>query len=160
MCTIITGCIPKGISLNAVNAIARKELGFPFQVCANDFVQKQLLKDECYIAKASHECDCDTLLGIYPRRKQMSWSDELIEEFLADKKQVNEHANLKKWQGFILKLLDTTKMKQFGILLHWYSHGVHNEEIAITKRITVPKSRFSAQTLLEMEEDTLYCIMA
>ncbi len=186
MCHYITGIISGETTIAEINSIG-KEFGLEFEACPNEFVQKQLKYGESYILKHSKYCDCGTPLGMLNQKnakqaegvkdseieklKQKGWSEAKIQRFLNDKnKRVEQKAKkleprkssaesgVQEWVGFCKKLFETTSIKTFGILLHWYSGLVESERIKLNGRHLIDKSNLTTKNLLEIEEDTLYII--
>lgn len=186
MCYFITGIFSGNVSVGDINTIG-KDYGLKFGYCENDFVQNQLKPGEHYISKMSKYCDCGTPLGMFKRHdnnqtgeaqktemaklKQKGWSDAKIRRLLNDRnKRAEQEANkfeqgklsasyeVQKWVDFIVRLFDSTSVKTFGILLHWYNGGVDTERIKLKGRAMIDKTKLSTLTLLEMEEDTLLII--
>lgn len=187
MCHFITGIFSGKTSLEEINAVG-KEFGLQFEDCKNEFIQKQLKHDETYLLKCCKQCDCGTPLGsqnpqkINPaenigtseieKLRRKGWSETKIQRFLSDKNKNTEkyirgseqskaaaENELQEWVAFYRKLFESTDIKTFGILLHWYSGSIESERITIKKRVLISRSELTIKHLLEVEEDTLYIIM-
>ncbi|MDR2921106.1 MAG: hypothetical protein LBV72_17300 [Tannerella sp.] len=186
MCHFITGIISGKITIEEINSIG-DEFGLQFQKYSNEFVEKQLKSDETYIWKRCKYCDCGTPLGMFKRKdnnqteetqkaeiaklKQKGWSEAKIQRLMNDRnKKAGQEASkfeqskrsafheVQKWGDFIKKLFNSTSIKTFGILLHWYSGSVNTERITLKERVMIDKTELSTEHLLEMEEDALLII--
>ena len=186
MCHYITGSISGKVTVQEINSVGQ-EFGLKFEPCLNEFVQNQLKSEESYIWKYCKPCDCGTLLGSLSEKntkraegvneleieklKRKGWSEAKIQRFLNDKnKKVEQNVidlerqkmyaenGIQMWIDFYKKLFETTAIKTFGLLLHWYKGNVVSERINLNGRILIDKSELTAKNLLEIEEDKLYII--
>ena len=186
MCHYITGSMSGKVTVQELNSVGQ-EFRLQFETCPNEFVQKQLKSGESYIWKCCEYCDCGTLLGSLSEKntkraesvnevkikklKRKGWSETKIQRFLDEKNRkaeqnakdlerqiISAESGIQKWIDFCKKLFETTSIKTFGILLHWYGGGVSNERININERILIARSELTTKNLLEIEEDRLYII--
>ena len=51
-----------------------------------------------------------------------------------------------------------TKIKKFGIMLHWYSGNVNSEKISLREKLKIRLNELDYQKLLQIKEDTFYYI--
>jgi len=182
MCYYITATLPKGTKLDSLKPILEK-FGMDFSLLKNPNITSQLRPNEIYLRATKSYCDCNTTLGsrsITPeynkilksqkvrslRKKQ--WTDEQIHLWILEKinnKKPKGHDNLtpiekdieiNNWINFLTKVFDNNKLTRVGILKHWYSKGLSNEDFLIknTERISVKK--LNSNILLNLEDDVLY----
>lgn len=182
MCYFITGIYSGPVTLDEINAAARK-YNFEFFFRESHNIQRQLKTDEIYILKAAG-CDCDTPLGSLRRllddegvseqelKKQAQelqnlrkkgWGEAKIQRYLDDKEHAGEkqirkmpwtRGAIEEWMRFLKELFENTAIRTFGLLIHFY-YG-DNEDIHPLKRRTVPLPDLTEDTLLMMEDDILY----
>jgi len=154
-----------------------------FSLLKNTIITSQLRQDEIYLRATKSYCDCNTTLGsrsITPEYNKMiksqkvrglrkkRWTDEQINLWILEKinnKKPKGHDNLtpiekdieiSNWINFLTNILGKDKLTRVGILKHWYSKGLSNEDIVIknTERISVKE--LNSSILLNLEDDILY----
>jgi len=178
VCHFISGLIEKDFAINELNTIG-KLYGINFSVCENSFVQSQLKPSEIYLIKTNKHCDCGTELGFLNRLKKKEdsgenklsqlrkkgWSEAKIERWLNDKSNKQpfdplgkKYPDLENWNSFIQTLFAQTKIKKFGLLLHWYRGDVFSERIKIKERIELIVDQLDISELLKIQEDGFYLI--
>ena len=69
---------------------------------------------------------------------------------------VERNEKLNRWINFFHDLLDDKKVSRIGILKHWYSRGLENEEIKIRKTQRISINEVNPDLLLNLYEDILY----
>ena len=107
MCHFITATHSANISLTDINKIA-EPFALKFQDCNNEYVNKQISKDEKYIFKYTNVCDCGTSIGeaseIRNRTKRLQksevdklkkkgWTETKINRWLTDRRKSDEKVN-------------------------------------------------------------------
>ena len=182
MCYYITVTLPKDTKLDSLRPILEK-FDMDFSLLKNPNITSQLRPDEIYARATKSYCDCNTSLGsrsITPEYNKMlksqkvrglrkkRWTDEQIHLWILEKinnKKPKGHDNLtpiekdieiNNWINFLTNLLSKNKLTRVGILKHWYSKGLTNEEIVIknTERISIKE--LNSSILLNLEDDVLY----
>ncbi len=185
MCHFITATFSGKINLENINNVA-ENFSLKFQVCDNEYVKKQLQKNEAYINKFSNHCDCGTNIGIstgskmqtqrfqkseIDRLKKKGWTQTKINRWLNDKKKNDEkieqdNANLlneksfelENWIGFFQALFSKPDIEYFGLMLHWYSKGLENENIKIIQQRKISYKKLTVIDLKTLVEDNLLCV--
>lgn len=182
MCYYITATLPKDTKLDSLKPLLEK-FDMEFSLLKNTNITSQMRPDEIYLRATKSYCDCNTTLGslsITPEYSKMlksqkvrglrkkRWTNEQIHLWIIEKiknKKPKGHDNLlpvekdieiNNWMNFITKVLGINKLTRIGILKHWYSKGLSNEDFLIknTKRISVKE--LDANILLNLEDDVLY----
>jgi len=186
MCHFISGIINNDFDLNDLNNIGTN-FGITFKECDNLYVKSQIDKKEIYLIKNTNCCDCGTELGMLlrikhfdenrPNKKEIDklkkkgWSDFKIQRYIDEKNKTEKrneniyenykkqnHSDAENWNNFINELFLNTKIKLFGLMLHWYKGGLTNERINISEKIKLNIAELKTETLLEIKEDTVYYI--
>ena len=67
-------------------------------------------------------------------------------------------SDIENWITFIKDLFSQTKIKKFGIMLHWYSGNVNSEKISLREKLKIRLNELDYQKLLQIKEDTFYYI--
>lgn len=100
--------------------------------------------------------------------KKKNWSEEEIINWINDKLQSKKNKSGKKlvpaerikllnrWVNFLHDLLDNKKVSRIGILKHWYTNGLEDEEITIMKTEKFTINQVTLDLILNLYEDTLY----
>jgi len=182
MCYYITATLPKNTKLESFKAILGK-FNMAFSILKNPNIESQLRKDEMYLRATKSYCDCNTVLGsqsITPGYNKMlksqkvrglkkkKWTDEQIHLWILEKikgKTPKGHSNstpiekdieINNWINIITELMNINKLTRVGILKHWYSKGLSNEEFTIKKTERISVKGINANILLNLEDDVLY----
>jgi len=182
MCYYITATLPKDTKLDSFEPILKK-FGMGFSLLKNPNITSQLRPDEIYLRTTKSYCDCNTSLGsqsITPEYNKMfksqkvrglrkkRWTDEQIHLWILEKinnKKPKGHDNLtpiekdieiNKWINFLTNLLGKNKLARVGILKHWYSKGLSNEDFVIKKTERISVKELNSNLLLNLEDDVLY----
>jgi hypothetical protein len=182
MCYYITATLPKDTKLDSLKPILGN-FDMAFSILKNANITSQLRPDEIYLRATKSYCDCNTSLGslsITPEYNKMlksqkirelrkkRWTDEQIHLWILEKINNNKpkgHDNLtsvekdieiNNWINFITSVLSKNKLTRVGLLKHWYSKGLSDEDFLIknAKRISVKK--LNSSILLNLEDDVLY----
>ena len=186
MCHFISGLILNDFELTDLNEIGTF-YSITFAKCDNDFIKGQLDNNEIYLIKSSKYCDCGTELGALQRfdnpsnkriekseldkLKKKGWTDSKIQRWIDDKNKINVrdqnkfdqfrtgiHSDIDNWISFIQDLYSKTKIKKFGLMLHWYKGGVNTERIKVLDKVKTKLKDLDDQILLRIKEDTMYYI--
>lgn len=176
MCYFITGTYSGPVTLDEINAAARK-YDMEFRLHDAPFVQKQLKDGEIYILKEPDaHCDCGTLLGgkrrmlgdeddsasrqqqFIRKLRKKGWSEAKIRRSLENSVRTLQQSdcNAGGWVEFLTDLFTATAIRTFGLLLHFYSGGEDEDCFDLHGRRTVPLPDLSEDTLLMMDDDILY----
>lgn len=100
---------------------------------------------------------------------KQGWSEGKIQRWLDEKrrtlkKDVRTSADLAerrrteacKWCDFVTELLHSGLAKRCGLILHRYSGSLESERINIKDRLLIPCAKLTPETIMNMDEDTLY----
>lgn len=182
MCFYITATLPEGSQLENLGSIFNK-YEMEFSKIHNNKVKSQLRPKELYFRATKSYCDCDSILGslnqqqeyqkLYDSKKvktlkKKKWSEERIKNWIEDKlknkdpKKRNKltpieiEKKLNRWTKFIQEILNNKTVSRIGIIKHWYSGGLEDEQIIIKKTIKIPLNQITHELLLNLPEDTLY----
>ena len=182
MCFYITATLPKKTSLENLSSIINK-YKMDFTEIQNKKIKSQLRSEELYLRATRDYCDCDSILGsLNPQQeyqklynskkvktlKKKKWSEERITSWIEDKiknKNIEKktkltpleiETKLNRWTKFIQELLNNKDVSRVGILKHWYSGGLEDEEFIIKKTEKIKLSEITEELLLNLNEDTLY----
>ena len=182
MCFYITATLPEGTRLENLGSILDK-YEMEFSEIHNRIVESQLRPKELYFRATKSYCDCDTVLGSLNRYqeyqklynskkvktlKKKKWSEERISNWIDDKLKNKDPQKRKKltsleiekklnrWTKFIQELLNNKIVSRMGILNHWYSGGLEDEEFIIKKTEKILLKEITQELLLNLNEDTLY----
>lgn len=182
MCYYITATLPKKTQINLLREIFDK-YNMSFSPVHNSIVESQLRLDELYFRATKSYCDCDTVLGSLNKLRDFQtlleskkvktlrkkkWSEEEINNWVKKKlerkeKKIgrsfiqNETKNeTDRWISFIHKLLDNQMVSRIGLLKHWYTRGLENENIKIKNTQKISINGVTPDFLLNLEEDILY----
>jgi len=189
VCHFISVIMPVDTSLSAAKAILDK-FHMAFLDVDNQFVEQQFDGDRLFFLKGDNEdaCHCGTVLGrdhperlVGPRAdtsvadfrklKKKGWSQSKIERALSQKAQTTQRhekeraqkyeTEMQKWQEFLTASLSETGFcKRLGLLLHFYSGSLSDEQFRIKRTERLPLSAKLESSLLTMEDDVLYMISA
>jgi hypothetical protein len=66
------------------------------------------------------------------------------------------HVDISNWIEFLDRLFAGTKIRHFGLVVHWYIGGIETERIKFKDRVKVAVAHLTPDTLLEMDEDVIY----
>ena len=182
MCYYITTTLPKDTKLDSLKPILGK-FNMDFSLLKNTNITSQLRPDEIYLRATKSYCDCNTSLGsrsITPEYNKMlksqkvrglrkkRWRDEQIHLWILEKinnKKPKGHDNLtpiekdieiNNWITFLSTLLGENKLTRVGILKHWYSKGLSNEDFLIKNTEHISVKELNSSVLLNLEDDVLY----
>ena len=182
MCYYITATLPKGTDLDSLKLILGK-FDMNFSLLKNTNITSQLRPGEIYLRATKSYCDCNTALGsrsITPeynkmlnsqkvrRLRKKRWTDEQIHLWILEKinnKKPKGHDNLNpiekdieinNWINFLTKMLGKNKLTRVGILKHWYSKGLSNEDFLIKNTEHISVKELNSNLLLNLEDDVLY----
>lgn len=182
MCYYITATLPKDTKLDSLKPILGK-FDMAFSILKNTNITSQLRPDEIYLRATKSYCDCNTSLGsrsITPEYNKMlksqkirelrkkRWTDEQIHLWILEKinnKKPKGHDNLtpiekdieiNNWINFITNVLSKNKLNRVGLLKHWYSKGLSDEEFLIKNTERISLKELNSGILLNFEDDVLY----
>ena len=154
-----------------------------FSPLENSYVSSQLRPEDLYLRATKNYCDCDTVLGSYNQLKsyqkllsskkvktlrKKKWTDEEIDKWIKEKLNNNEPKHRKKltlleeeqeinrWLDLLHGLLDSKKISRIGLLKHWYTKGLDDEDFTIKKIEKVNINTVNSDFILNVEEDVLY----
>ncbi len=184
MCHFITCLVAPGVSLLELQPLCNQH-GMLFSPIDNSFVSAQMPQGQ-YVRATQSVCDCGTPLGSLSAKhnpksraegesahatsvaklKKKGWSQAKIDRWLGEKETASERAslqranssgaNLNSWCQFIKTFLSASQGKALGILLHWYSGSLDDEEIEIKCIERIPLTEELEKNLLSIREDVLY----
>ncbi|MHA2049349.1 MAG: hypothetical protein ACW986_07015 [Promethearchaeota archaeon] len=182
MCFYITATLPEGTQVNSFRKIL-DEYHLAFTQVNNPLVVSQLRPGELYLRATKSYCDCDTVLGslnslqdfqklsnskkVKTLRKK-KWSEEEISMWINDRlkakqdKKKNKHSPIEEslksvaWIKFLHSLLDKKVVSRVGLLKHWYTKGLTDEDIKLKKTERITVNNLTREFLLNIEEDVLY----
>ncbi len=181
MCFYITSVLPENVKLEELRPIFNK-YNMSFVPIVNPYVQEQLKKGEMYFQATNDYCDCDTYLGMLDtseaykkllgsskvrKLRNKKWTELQIDEWIKNKltdvnpkfkklTEVEKRIKYERWEGLLKSLLTEKNVDRVGILKHWYSKNLENEEIRIIKRRIVKFAEVCEDFLLHLKEDVLY----
>jgi hypothetical protein len=182
MCFYLTATLPKKTKIEPLRQIF-DEHNMSFSPLHNEFIESQLRPEEQYFRATKNYCDCDTILGslnhdrkfqtLHKSKKvkalrKKKWSEEEINNWINDKlkSEANERGRkftqnetnneTERWIRLLHKLLDNKIISRIGILKHWYSKGLEDEEISIKKTERIIIDEITSDFLLNLSEDVLY----
>jgi hypothetical protein len=182
MCFYITATLPKNTILEDFRHIFNKQ-DMAFSPLKNASVSSQLRPEELYLRATKDYCDCDTILGSSNQLKsyqkllnskkvktlrKKKWTDEQIDEWIKEKLNkkepkhgkkltpLEEELEINRWLDLLHNLLDSKKVSRIGLLKHWYTKGLHDEEIRIIRTQKIQLNAVTSDFLLNLEEDVLY----
>lgn len=178
MCFFITATLPKDVSHQLLDALARNS-GRQFQPLASPAIAAQLPSNLAYFLTTAGHCDCGTVLGSARRAAARSpdwgaeeakllrkgWSRTKVARVIDQRKTNNalkqkaaEQARRAKpdnLEGFVSSILQSGLTTELGLLLHSY-RGPLDEEFNILRHEQVAPSAHLAEILPALEEDVLY----
>jgi len=182
MCYYITATLPKNTRLDSLKPILEK-FDMDFSLLKNTNITSQLRQEEIYLRATKSYCDCNTTLGsqsITPEYNKLlksqkvrglrkkRWTDEQIHLWILEKinnKKPKGHDNLtpiekeseiNNWINFLTALLGKNKLTRVGILKHWYSKSLSNEDFLIKNIERISVKKLNSNILLNLEDDVLY----
>lgn len=182
MCFYITATLPKGTKAENFRKLL-DEYNMSFSPLHNPLIESQLRPGELYFRATKEYCDCDTIVGslnnlqdfqnLYNSKKvktlkKKKWSEEKINNWIKEKLETKKLEKRKKlstyetkqkadrWMNFIHHLLDEKLVSRIGILKHWYTTGLEDEEFKIKKTEMINIADIKQELLLNLSEDTLY----
>ena len=100
--------------------------------------------------------------------RKKRWTEEQIDEWIKEKLNKKESTHRKKltpleeeleinrWLDLLHGLLDSKKVSRIGLLKHWYTRGLHDEEFRINRTEKAQINAITSDFLLNLEEDVLY----
>ncbi len=182
MCFYITATLPKNTILEDFRNLFNK-YNMAFSPLKNANVSPQLRPEELYLLATKDYCDCATILGSYNQLKsyqklliskkvktlrKKKWTDDKINKWIKEKLNkiepthgkkltpLEEKEEINRWLDLLHGLLDSKKVSRIGLLKHWYTRGLHDEEILINRTEKVQINAVTSDFLLNLEEDVLY----
>ncbi len=182
MCFYITATLPKNTDLDKISTIL-DEFEMSFIPIHNDIVLSQLKAGDLYLRATKSYCDCDTILGSLNRQneyqtllnskkvktlRKKKWTDKEIDKWIKQKLQNKKKKSgghlttfetkeeLKRWNLFIQKILNSSTSNYIGILKHWYGGGFKDEKITLKEIQRINLNEVAPEFLLNIEEDVLY----
>jgi hypothetical protein len=182
LCFYITATLPRGTLIENIREILEL-YKMEFSEIHNHMVQAQLRPGEIYFRATKDYCDCDTVLGSLNRLqdfqtiskskkiktlKKKNWTEDQINNWINDKLQNKQKKSGKKfspserkerinrWFNFLHDLLDNKSVSRIGILKHWYTGGLEDEDITIMKTEKITINQVTPDLFLNLYEDTLY----
>ncbi len=180
MCFYITATLPNNTDIESVRDILNK-YNMAFSSINNSILNSQLRSGELYFHATKDYCDCGTFLGFLNQDREYQqllnskkvktlrkkkWNQSQIDVWIKDKlkkkpphgkKSITENErqlDVERWSNFIQEILKT--VKRIGILKHWYSGSLENEDISIKRTERISLKDLTTDYLLNMEEDVLY----
>ena len=182
LCFYIAATMPKGTQIENIREILEL-YKMEFSEIHNPMVQAQLRPGELYFRATKDYCDCDTVLGSLnslqdfqtiskskkiKALKKKNWTEEEINNWINDKLRTKQNKHRKKfnpierneklnrWINFLHDLLDNKTVSHIGLLKHWYTRGLENEDIKIKNTQKISINKVTPDFLLNIEEDLLY----
>jgi len=182
MCFYITATLPKNTILEDFRNLFNK-YNMAFSPLENTKVTSQLRPEELYLQATKDYCDCATILGSYNQLKsyqkllnskkvktlrKKKWTEKQIDKWINEKLNniepkhgnkltpLEEKEELSRWLDLLHGLLDSKKVSRIGLLKHWYTRGLHDEEIRIKRTERAQINAVTSDFLLNLEEDVLY----
>ena len=183
MCFYITATLPKNTVLEDFRNVFNK-YNMAFSPLKNANVSSQLRPEELYLQATKDYCDCGTILGSYNQLKsyekllnskkvktlrKKKWTEEEIDKWIKEKLNrkepsphrkkltpLEEELEINRWLDLLHGLLDSKKVSRVGLLKHWYTGGLHDEEIHIKRTEKAKLTAITSDFLLNLEEDVLY----
>ncbi|MHA1467582.1 MAG: hypothetical protein ACTSP6_05825 [Promethearchaeota archaeon] len=182
MCFYITTSLPKNTKLEELRNLFNK-YNMAFSPLKNANISSQLRPEELYLRATKDYCDCGTILGSLNQLKEYQtllnskkvktlkkkkWTEEEIDKWIQEKlnKKESKHGKkrtpleeeleINRWLDFLHGLLDSKKVSRIGLLKHWYTRGLHDEEIRIKRTEKAQINAVTSDFLLNLEEDVLY----
>jgi len=152
-----------------------------FSLINNISLKSQLRSGELLLRATKEYCDCDTSLGFLSKAKsyqkllnskkvkslkKKKWTEDQIDNWIKDKlkkktphgkKSITEkerQLDIERWENLIKEIL--TKVKRIGLLKHWFSSSLNNEEISIKRKDHISLEELNRDLLYNIEEDVLY----
>jgi ribosomal protein S16 len=173
MCFYIA-LVVRGGDAASIDQVLRKH-GRQAKPIANASVARALAPGEAQFLTTVGHCDCGTALAPLTvdraskrtaqaaKLSKKGWSQAKIERWLKDsvkadaKAEERRHAStpdsVELWSRVVGDLMSTPGVQQAGLLLHFYSGDIDNEDIEATRE-TVPLGEFEAH-LRGLREDQL-----
>ncbi|MCA9407946.1 MAG: hypothetical protein H6755_06380 [Candidatus Omnitrophica bacterium] len=188
MCHIITAVLPKKVEKNSVQSILNEyEMSFDpinnsfVKNQMSDDMQYLLATQgmcNCGTAIGSNKYSDnfdDEIKKEIKKLKKKGWSDSKMERWKADKIKSHDkvgvdnarYSGFKKliggnelthWISFFNAMINEGKTDYVGILLHWYTGGLEDEEVEIADIIKTNLNRVNEDFLKNVKEDSLYLI--
>lgn len=182
MCFYITATLPKNTILEDFRNLFNM-YNMAFSPLKNTNVSSQLRPEELYLQATKDYCDCATILGSHNQLKsyqkllkskkvktlrKKKWTEEQIDEWVKQKLNkdksnhrkkltpLEEKQEINRWLDLLHGLLDSKKISRIGLLKHWYTKGLHDEEFTIKKTEKVNINTVTSDFILNVEEDVLY----
>lgn len=182
MCQFITAVMPADADAEALRKIFRAH-GRAFDEYVNATLAAQLSDGERCVWTTPGHCDCGTPLGAHPEEKvaaaehrrngqlarlrRRGWSEAKIARAMAqhDVAEARERiyrtgelppTSLAQWLALIEAALSVNATPWLGLLLKTYGGDVGSEDIVLSGREIVDRSRRGEQTLASMREGVLY----
>ena len=182
MCYYITLSLPNDKELEKLREILY-DYNMTFSQINNKSFQSYLKEEQLIFRPTKEYCDCDTALGAFNRQneyekllqskkvrklKKKKWTQEQIDNWIWDKINIRpphvkksitpmERENeITKWFNFFHEIIDLKDVSQIGILKHWYTSTLENEEITLKRKQKVNLKGVDKDFLLNLEEDVLY----
>jgi hypothetical protein len=180
MCFYITATLPKNTDIESVrDNLNRYNMGF--SPIDNSTLSSQLRSGELLFRATKDYCDCDTSLGFLNREneyqkllnskkvktlRKKKWTQSQIDEWIKEKlrkkpphnkRSITENErqlDAERWSNFIQEILK--KVKRIGVLKHWYSASLEDEEVSIKRTERISLQDLNNNYLLNLEEDVLY----
>lgn len=180
MCRFVTAVLPAAAPHEALDALARTH-GRRFLRLSSPSMTRQLAADEAYFVTTLGHCDCDEPLGalrgtrddgedMARKLARKGWSKNKSARAMAQKREQAVAADgvqrqradddLVRWLAFVDAVLASAQVGELGLLLHFYSGGVEDEEVTVRERRRVSRADDRAAVLHGMEEDVLYLFHA
>lgn len=182
MCYYITAILPKGTKVESLHEILNK-YDMAFDEIENSSIRSKLEEGDLYLRATKAYCDCNTILGSknlsqeyqsllkskkVKKLRKMKWTEQQIDDWIKEKigkkdknklKILTEHEKeleCDRWLHFIEAIIYEGKVLRFGILKHWYTHSLKDEEIDIKVTQKINVGNLNRDLLLTLEEDFLY----
>lgn len=171
MCHFITATLAAGTDREALQPFLDR-YGMDFSPVDHPYLRSRLPQGDLYVRATDRACDCGTALGSLRRGsgieemdaerqklKKKGWSDSKIARWSEEKKRGTEHQGsheLEQWNQFIHSIIDQGITPRLGLLLHWYTGGLAEEDFQILGREQVPVREIGSGVLGRIKEDVLY----
>jgi hypothetical protein len=185
MCFYITSTLPKDTDIESIRPILN-QYNMAYTPIKNNNLDKQLRPDELHFRATKDYCDCDSSLGFQNRDREYQellnskkvktlrkkkWTEIEIDEWIKKKlknkpphtkRSITENErqlDVNRWIDFISEIINKKIVSRIGVLKHWYTHGLQNEEFNITKTVKLHLDELTSELLVNLAEDVLYVFL-
>lgn len=178
MCQFITVAMPPETDVATLRPVWAR-YGRTFAPVTNREVQAMLPPNAYYGTVAARgQCDCGTAIGAGAPRvrrfddevqlqrkaaqlRQKGWSAAKVERWLTGRRgALRASGSLlggdDGWPELLRELFATGGCPRFGVLLHWYSVALQDEELLVQDAVEVRIDEVTPAFIAAMREDVLY----